>query len=195
MTEYRITLSSDRIRSKTPILQVVAVDADTEFGIRYSIVDLPTLALNTRNSEPSWSSSSSKRDSSYFEINSDSGEVRLRMSDQDVLKFMKDKSRVDFQFWAGATDEGGLHSYIPVTVVLLPEGVPSPEISPQNATFFMKEDAPVGSIVSTFRVANIDSPKFRVVSSNDEYFQVDSKGNLMVKGRLDQDNEDKHTVS
>lgn len=67
-------------------LQVLAVDADTEeFGIRYSIVDLPT--STPRNS--SFSSSTSKRDSSYFEISSESGEVRLRMSDQDIIKFMK----------------------------------------------------------------------------------------------------------
>jgi hypothetical protein len=101
-----------------------------------------------------------KRDSSYFEINGDCGELRLRMSDEDMIKFMKDKERVDFQFWAGATDEGGLHSYIPVTVVLLPEGIPSPEMQPHNATFFVKEDAPIGSIVTTFRVTNIHSPKF-----------------------------------
>lgn len=91
--------------------------------------------------------------------------------------------------------KGGLHSYIPVTVVLLPEGVPNPEIQPQNATFFVKEDAPIGSIITTFRISNIEGAKFRVVSSNEEYFQVDHNGNLLVKGRLDQDNEDKHTVS
>ncbi|XP_035710399.1 fat-like cadherin-related tumor suppressor homolog isoform X3 [Folsomia candida] len=194
VTEYRITLPAERIRSKTPILQVVAVDADTEFGIRYSIVDLPTTAFRSNSNSTTTSSPTTKRDSSYFEINPDSGEVRLRMSDQDILKFMKDKSRIDFQFWAGATDEGGLHSYIPVTVVLLPEGVPNPEIQPQNATFFVKEDAPIGSIITTFRISNIEGAKFRVVSSNEEYFQVDHNGNLLVKGRLDQDNEDKHTV-
>lgn len=101
---------------------------------------------------------------------------------------------MDFQFWAGATDEGGLHSYIPVTIVLLPEGTPSPEIQPQNATFFVKEDAPIGSIVTTFRTTNIDSPRYKVVSNNEEYFQVDNQGNLLVKARLDQENEDKHTV-
>ncbi len=164
-------------------LKVVAVDADTEFGIRYSIVDLPS------------ANSSIKRDSSFFEINPDSGEVRLRMSDEDVLKFTKDKERVDLQFWAGATDEGGLHSYVPVTVVLLPEGEPSPEIHPQNATFFVKEDAPIGSVITTLRVTNIEEPKFRVVSSNDEFFQVDHQGNLLIKARLDQEEEDKHTVS
>jgi hypothetical protein len=82
-----------------------------------------------------------------------------------------------------------------VTVVLLPEGFPSPEIQPQNATFFVKEDAAIGSIVTTFKVTNIESPKFRVMSNNDEYFQVDNQGNLMVKARLDQEDEDKHTVS
>ncbi|ODM96505.1 Fat-like cadherin-related tumor suppressor [Orchesella cincta] len=182
VTEYRVTVPADRIRSKNPILQAVAVDADTEFGIRYSIVDLPS------------ANSSIKRDSSFFEINPDSGEVRLRMSDEDVLKFTKDKERVDLQFWAGATDEGGLHSYVPVTVVLLPEGEPNPEIHPQNATFFVKEDAPIGSVITTLRVTNIEEPRFRVVSSNDEFFQVDHHGNLLIKARLDQEDEDKHTV-
>lgn len=83
----------------------MAVDADTEFGIRYSIVDLPTTAFRSNSNSTTTSSPTTKRDSSYFEINPDSGEVRLRMSDQDILKFMKDKSRIDFQFWAGATDE------------------------------------------------------------------------------------------
>lgn len=161
------------------------MDADTEFGIRYSIVDLPS----NRTAD------ATKRDSSYFEINPESGEVRLRLSDQEVVKFLKEKSRQDFQFWAGATDEGGLHSHIPVTVVLLPEGIPSPELSPQNATFFVKEDSAIGSIVTTFRVANIEAPRFRVMSNNEEYFQVDKDGNLLVKARLDQENEDKHTVS
>lgn len=163
----------------------MAIDADTEYGIRYSIVDLPT------NS----SSSSPKRDSSFFEINPETGEVRLRINDQDLLRFIKDQNRLDFQFWAGATDEGGLHSFVPVTVVLLPEGIPSPEIEPQNSTFFIKEDAPIGSIITTFKATNINSPKYRVVSNNDEFFQVDTEGNLLVKGRLDQEHEEKHTVS
>ncbi|OXA50832.1 Protocadherin Fat 2 [Folsomia candida] len=79
VTEYRITLPAERIRSKTPILQVVAVDADTEFGIRYSIVDLPTTAFRSNSNSTTTSSPTTKRDSSYFEINPDSGEVRLRM--------------------------------------------------------------------------------------------------------------------
>jgi hypothetical protein len=105
-------------------------------------VDLPTSVVTSRlspggggNASTSTTSRSvsnvvgvTERDTSYFEINGDSGELRLRMSDEDGIQFMKDKKRVDFQFWAGATDEGGLHSYIPVTVVLLPEGIPSPEM-------------------------------------------------------------------
>src|SRR5689334_21714980 len=68
--------------------QVVAVDADTEFGIRYSIVDLPS-NTHTNSSSSRSLSPGTKRDSAYFEINPESGELRLRMSDQDVIKFLK----------------------------------------------------------------------------------------------------------
>ncbi|CAG7823399.1 unnamed protein product [Allacma fusca] len=179
--EYRVTIPAEKLRSKNPILQVLAIDADTEFGIRYSILDLAES-----------SNSSTKRDSNYFEINGETGEVRLKMSDDDVAKFGID--RVDFQFWAVATDEGGLHSHVPVTVVVLPDGQPTPEMQPRNATFFVKEDTPVGSMVTTFQVTNIDSPRFRVMSFNEEFFQIDNNGNLLIKARLDQEQEDKHTV-
>jgi hypothetical protein len=70
-------------------------------------VDLPTRIVTSRlspggggNASTSTTSRSvsnvvgvRKRDSSYFEINGDSGELRLRMSDEDVRKFMKDKER------------------------------------------------------------------------------------------------------
>jgi len=147
--------------------------------LRYSIVDLPD------------GNSSVKRDSTYFMINQDTGELRLKLIPNEEIKFASE--RVDFQFWVGATDEDGLHAYVPVTVVALPEGYQASEIQPQNSTFFVKEDMPIGSLITTFRVTHMENPKFRVVSFNDEYFQVDEKGNLLTKARLD--HEDKHTVS
>jgi hypothetical protein len=155
------------------------LDSDSEFGVRYSIIDLET------------GNSSLKRDSPYFEINAETGEVRFNLKTEDLSQF-DSLSRVDFQFWVSA-DDGELHSTVPVTVVVLPASEPPPDMQPQNATFFVKEDAPVGSMITTFRVSNIETPRFRVVSSNDDVFQVDRSGNLLLNARLDED-EDKHTV-
>jgi len=160
----------------------VAIDSDSEFGVRYSIEDLSS------------GNSTSKRDSQYFEINGENGDLRFRLSEEELGNFGKVISRLTFQFWVRA-DDGELHNLVPVMVVVLPDSEPSPEIHPQNATFFLKEDAAVGSIVTTFRVSNIDTPQFRVVSSNEDLFQVDPNGNLILSALLDQDEEDKHTVS
>jgi len=124
-------------------------------------------------------------------MNAETGEVRFKLKTEDLPQF-DSQSRIDFQFWVRA-DDGELHSSVPVTVVVLPASEPTPEINPQNATFFVKEDASVGSMITTFRVSNIENPRFRVVSSNEDVFQVDRSGNLLLNARLDED-EDKHTV-
>lgn len=162
-------------------MQTKVVDSDTEFGIRYSIEDLPNENLTN------------KRDSKFFEINGENGDLRFKLNQEDLAQIGTISVRTDFHFWVRA-DDGELHSTVPVTVVVLPDSEPSPEIHPHNATFFLKEDASVGSIVTTFRVSNIDSPKYRVVSSNEDLFTVDLTGNLVLSARLDQDEEDKHTV-
>lgn len=156
-----------------------AIDLDTEFGVHYSIIDLAF-------------QNSTLKDANYFVINPDTGEIRFKSSINELPGF--GDARMDFQFWVKAQDEQGLDSHVPIKVIVLMDAEKLPEMSPQNATFFVKEDAPIGSIVTTFKVTNIDIPQFRVVSWNSDLFQVDLQGNLLLKSRLDQEQTDKHTV-
>lgn len=125
-----------------------------------------------------------------FTIDPDTGLISLKK------KLTKMHENQVYQFFVRAQDKGQpfqLHSDVPVEVYIMSQLDRPPVFEKRDSLYYIRENSPVGRVIAQLE-ANVHGAdndlRYRMASSdyiNEELFQIDQKGRVIISGRLDRE--------
>ena len=135
-----------------------------------------------------------------FEIDSASGSIKLKK------KLQKRHENQIYQFWVRAQDRGSpfqLHSEVPVEIYIMSQLDHAPVFAKRDSVYFIRENTPIGRVVTQLEAKILEDEEdegiqYKIASSeyvNEELFQVDSKGRVIISGRLDRESQPIHKIT
>ena len=183
LEEYKANVFSNLTKG-TPVVQVQATDADVGQNamLKYSI-------YNEKD----------EKHIDIFEIDSKSGMIVLK-KDLD-----KEHENQVYQFFVRAQDNGQpfqLHADVPVEIYIMSPLDRPPIFTKRDNVYYIRENSPVGRVITQLE-ATIDATednelKYRLVSADyvdEELFQIDQAGRVIISGRLDREIKDVHKLT
>ncbi|XP_042236772.1 protocadherin Fat 1-like, partial [Homarus americanus] len=155
LPEYQANINTD-VAPGTTILKVEASDADE--------------GLNSEVQYHMYEANSSEA-LTLFKVDPSSGQVTLALSAQG-------RENEVYQFFIRGEDRGSPrhHSDVPVTIFLLSTNDRSPYCARQYAQFFLTEDAPVGTVITSLWMEGPQTVQYSILADEATERQVEVTG-------------------
>ncbi|XP_050707145.1 fat-like cadherin-related tumor suppressor homolog [Eriocheir sinensis] len=188
LPEYQANINTD-VAPRTTILKVEASDADegANSEVRYRMYE-----------------ANSSEALELFLVNPTTGEVT-------VAQTTHSRENEVYQFFIRGEDSGSPqhHSDVPVTIFLLPPHENPPHCARKYAQFFIREDAPIGNVITSLWMAGPQSVQYLIMvdegmkAASEEResgessgpFTVTSTGLVVVHRALDHERRRTHRIS
>ncbi|XP_050706394.1 protocadherin Fat 1-like [Eriocheir sinensis] len=188
LPEYQANINTD-VAPRTTILKVEASDADegANSEVKYRMYE-----------------ANSSEVLELFSVNPTTGEVT-------VAQTTHSRENEVYQFFIRGEDSGSPqhHSDVPVTIFLLPPHENPPHCARKYAQFFIREDAPIGNVITTLWMAGPQSVQYLIMvdegmkAASEEResgessgpFTVTSTGLVVVHRALDHERRRTHHIS
>ena len=135
-----------------------------------------------------------------FEIESTTGVILLKK------KLQKKHENEIYQFWVRAQDKGNpfqLHSEVPVEIYIMSQLDHAPIFSKRDNVYFIRENTPIGRVITHLEAKILgeeedETIEYKIASAeyvNEDLFQIDSKGRVIISGRLDRESKPLHKLT
>ncbi|XP_050707149.1 protocadherin Fat 3-like [Eriocheir sinensis] len=188
LLEYQANINTD-VAPRTTILKVEASDVDegANSEVRYRMYE-----------------ANSSEALELFSVNPTTGEVT-------VAQTIHSRENEVYQFFIRGEDSGSPqhHSDVPVTIFLLPPHENPPHCARKYAQFFIREDAPIGNVITSLWMAGPQSVQYLIMvdegmkAASEEResgessgpFTVTSTGLVVVHRALDHERRRTHHIS
>ncbi|XP_050721222.1 fat-like cadherin-related tumor suppressor homolog [Eriocheir sinensis] len=146
LPEYQANINTD-VAPRTTILKVEASDADEGVNseVKYRMYE-----------------ANSSEALELFSVNPTTGEVT-------VAQTIHNRENEVYQFFIRGEDSGSPHHHadVPVTIFLLPPHEDPPHCARKYAQFFIREDAPIGSVVTSLWLAGPQEVQYLIMVDED----------------------------
>ncbi|XP_044594516.1 fat-like cadherin-related tumor suppressor homolog isoform X4 [Cotesia glomerata] len=179
LNQYKVSIHSN-ISINVPFINVRAYDIDDDEAakIEYSIFE-PEKNSQMKN---------------IFGINPDNGGVFLIKNPVPLENQL-------FEFFIRATDKGPTihHADVPISIYIIsPNDIP-PIFESKEDKFFISENSPIGTPITTLKLTTNTTVKYFIVSSlsdneNDQLFSINQQGQIKLAKTLDRELKDNHII-